>query len=233
MQEQLTLNYELLYKGFHSPITQLDCGVKCAPYNEKAVPFCCDTRHAVPTAYDSEWDYLQTKTDLWHPWQGEDPGENAKLHEQTPIGQVLLECKGHLHCERPFRTFTCRAFPFFPYINKAGEFIGLSYYCEFEQRCWLINHLEQITPQYLAEFELTYKWIFQVIPAELESFWYHSTMLRRIFGRKHRAISLIRFDGTLYKITPKNGRMRQIRADQLPRFEPYRTAANLPFPDEI
>lgn len=233
MVDFFTPNYDLLYQGFHSPITQLDCGAKCAPYNENAAPFCCDTRHAIPTAYDSEWDYLQNQTDLWHLWQGENPAEDSRLHQQTPAGQVLLECKGHLLCQRSYRTLTCRAFPFFPYITRGGELIGLSYYWEFEERCWLISHLEKVTAQYLAEFQRTYELIFRLRPSELQNFRYHSTIQRRIFGRKHRAITLIRFDGTFCKITPKNGRIRRIAADQLPRFEPYRTAMNIPFTDEL
>ena len=63
--------FTTIYAGFRSPIAELDCGRKCAPYNENAVPFCCDTRHAVPTAYKSEWVYLQANTDQWHLWEGE------------------------------------------------------------------------------------------------------------------------------------------------------------------
>jgi hypothetical protein len=233
MSGSFILDCQSLYQGFHSPITKIDCGAKCAPYNVNAVPFCCDTRHAVPTAYETEWQYLQSNTDLWHLWQGEDPLESAHLRQQTPAGQVLIECKGHLQCERQFRSFTCRSFPFFPYVNKEGEFIGLSYYWEYEQRCWLISHLDQITPQYLAEFHQTYQRIFQVRPAELQAFHFHSAVMRRVFGRKHRSITLIRFNGTFFKVTPKNSRLRRVLPAQLPKFEPYRLADTLPFPDEI
>ena len=146
---------------------------------------------------------------------------------------MLIECKGHLLCQRSYRSFTCRAFPFFPYLNKEGELIGLSYYWEYEQRCWLISHLDLITPRYLAEFHQTFQRIFQVKPAELQAFRFHSTMMRRVFGRKHRSITLVTFDGSFYKVTPKNGSLRRIKAAQLPMFEPYRLAATLPFPDEI
>ena len=45
--------FTTIYAGFHAPIAELDCGRKCSPYNEYAIPFCCDIRHTVPTAYKS------------------------------------------------------------------------------------------------------------------------------------------------------------------------------------
>jgi hypothetical protein len=227
------MDYELIYKGFYSPIARIDCGSKCAPYNEKAVPFCCDTRHAVPTAYDAEWDYLQSNTDLWHLWEVGDEKEYARLRSKTPAQHMLIECKGHLYCQRQFRSLTCRSFPFFPYFDKTGNFLGLSYYWEYEERCWVISHLDQISPVYVKEFIQTYHLIFECKPEERDSFLYHSAVMRRIFGRKHRAIPLIDFQGQFYKITPHNGRKRRIQAEQLPKFGPNRVAALLPFPDEI
>lgn len=227
------MDYELLYKGFYSPITRIDCGSKCAPYNEKAVPFCCDTRHAVPTANDAEWNYLQSNTDLWNLWEVADEKETARLRSKTPAGHVLIECKGHLHCQRQFRSLTCRSFPFFPYFDKTGNFLGLSYYWEYEERCWVISHLDQILPIFVKEFIQTYYSIFESKPEERASFHYHSAVMRRIFGRKHRAIPLIDSQGQFYKITPHNGRKRRIHSEQLPKFGPYRVAALLPFPDEI
>jgi len=65
----------MLYAAFAMPATDEDCGLRCAPYNEGGVPFCCDPRHAVPTAYREEWAYLQAHTDLWRLWQDDDPAE--------------------------------------------------------------------------------------------------------------------------------------------------------------
>ena len=224
------IDYEHLYREFRSPITDIDCGAKCAPYNEKGVPFCCDTRHTVPTAYELEWAYLQAKTDLW---QVSDPREDHRMRSQTPPGQVLIECQGHLHCKREFRSLTCRSFPFFPYVNPAGKFLGLTYYWEYEDRCWVISNLERVSMEYIKEFAQTYQLIFATSPNEKSAFQYHSAMMRRIFGRKHRAIPLIGLDGQYYKITPHNGRLRKIRAEQLSKFGVYRIAYRLPFPDEI
>lgn len=223
----------ILYNHFQSPITKLDCGEKCAPYNERGVPFCCDTGHAVPTAYQAEWEYLQENTDLWHPWKADKLEETARLQSQTPSGQVLIECKGHLLCQRSFRSLTCRSFPFFPYIHQNGEFLGLSVYWEYEERCWVINNLQVVTPEYQLEFVACYEELFRRMPEELENFSRHSAYMRRVFGRRRRAIPLLHRNGKIYKISPRSGRLRRASPEDLPKFGPYRLAAELPFPDEI
>ena len=226
------MNFAALYARFQAPISALNCGDKCAPYNENGVPFCCDTRHAVPTAYAAEWQYLRRSTNLWHLWQSDNPDETATLQNEAPTGQVLIACLGHDQCQRGFRSITCRAFPFFPYIDREGTFIGLSYYWEYEDRCWVISNLQVVSSVYKAEFIAVYDSIFEHVPGEYENFRYHSIMMRRIFGRRHRAIPLLHRNGSAYKITPRNGRKRKVPVDTLPKFGPYRLAASLPFPGE-
>ena len=232
MSEIESADLGALYAKFQAPISVLDCGEKCAPYNEYGVPFCCDTSHAVPTAYQAEWDYLQSSTDLWHLWDADDPTETARLRAETPAGQVLIECLGHVLCQRNFRSITCRAFPFFPYITRQGEFIGLSYYWQYEDRCWLISNLNTVTLEYRGQFMIVYDCIFEHIPQELANFSYHSTVMRRVFGRRKRAIPLLHRNGNTYKITPRNGRMRRVNTESLSKFGPYKIAAMMPFPDE-
>ena len=221
-----------LYAKFDTPIAAFDCGVKCAPYNELGVPFCCDTSHAIPTAYMPEWRYLQKNTDLWHTRQGDDLEEAERLRNDLPKDQILIECLGHNLCQRSFRSVTCRAFPFFPYITKDNEFIGLSYYWDYEDRCWIISHLETVTHGYVQAFVNTYETLFDVIPEDFGNFRYHSIIMRRIFGRQKREIPLLHRDGNHYLVTPGNGQLDRIDKADLPKFGPYAIADMLPFPDE-
>lgn len=222
-----------LYADFDAPIAAFDCGRKCAPYNEYGVPFCCDTSHAIPTAYQAEWAYLETNTDLWHLWEGDDPAETRELRAETPVGQHLIECLGHRYCQRNFRSVTCRAFPFFPYITRDGEFIGLSYYWQYEERCWVINYLEVVTPAYVQQFVAAYDWIFENISGELGNFRYHSIIMRRVFGRQKRAIPLLHRNGGVFAVTPKDGSLEPLDPARLPKQGPYEIAARMPFPDEV
>jgi hypothetical protein len=222
-----------LYHRFQAPIAALDCGELCAPHNERGVPFCCDLHHAIPTAYLREWDYLQSNTDLWHAWQGHSARETERIRSQVPEGQVPVACKGHLLCQRSFRAITCRAFPFFPYLTRQGIFIGLGYYWEYEDRCWVISHLDAVSREYRAEFCAAFEALFKSMPEERENFWRFSKIMRQVFGRRHRAIPILHRNGLAYKITPRNGRMRRIETEKLPVFGPYHIADQLPFPDEM
>lgn len=221
-----------LYSGFDSPLSPLDCGQKCAPYN-RGVPFCCDTRHAVPTAYQAEWLYLQDHTRLWHRWAAPDPAETARLEQEAGPDLVLIECLGHQHCERDFRSIVCRAFPFFPYLDSRGDFLGLSFYWEYADRCWVISNLGIVTPEYRAEFIRTYTRIFEHMPAERENFFQHSAEMRRVFAQVRRTIPLLHRDGQSYKLSPKTERLRLVPPTHFPKYGPYQISDALLFPDEL
>jgi hypothetical protein len=236
MRERDRLNqvaFVTLYAQFHSPITELDCGRKCAPYNENGVPFCCDTNHTVPTAYPEEWQYLEASTDLWHPWQSSEDHETNRLHSMTPEGHILITCQGHEHCQRGFRSITCRSFPFFPYLSEEDQFIGLSYYWEYEDRCWVISNLDFVRPEYRQEFSAAYQVIFEQLPEERDIYRYYSQEMRDIFARHRRSITLLHRDGKNYKISPSTGKLRRLPQNKVPKFGVYQIAARLPFPDEL
>ena len=229
----MSLLFPHLYARFEAPIASLDCGQRCAPYNERGVPFCCDTRHTIPTAYLAEWEFLQSSTDLWHAYRAPDAAEAARLAAQTPAGQVLIECLGHDRCQRSFRSVVCRAFPFFPYITREGKFIGLAYYWEYEDRCWVISHLEVVTPEYRGQFVGAFEALFAAYPEELEGFRQESIRMRRVFGRRKRAIPLLHRNGRWYKISPRSGRLRRVDAQALGLYGVYKIVESLPFSEAL
>ena len=233
MERMIAEDFAGLYACFHAPIAYVDCGQRCAPYNEGDAPFCCDTRHAVPAAYLVEWEYLEQHTDLWHVWEGKTPELTEQLRAQAPDGQVLIECKGYSLCQRDFRSLTCRAFPFFPYITRQGQFVGLSCYWEYEQCCWVINNLQVVSPLYVEQFVQAFDWLFTRMPDELTLFQHFSRRMRRVFGRRHRLIPLFHRDGRFYKISPRDGRLRRSAPEKYPKSGVYKIAASLPFPDEL
>ena len=221
-----------LYNTFHSPIAAFDCGNRCSPYNEYGIPFCCDTRHVIPSAYQSEWRYLQDSTDLWHLWQAENPEDTIRLREQAQPGQVLIECRGHLQCQRGYRSIACRTFPFFPYISSSREFLGLSIYWEYVDRCWVISNLHAVTGDYCQEAVSAFEMIFVQSPADLDHFASFSESMRGEFKRKNRMIPLLHRNGQTYKISAGNERMHCVGSSDFPKFGVYRLAASLPFPGE-
>lgn len=215
-----------IYQRFHSPIAELDCGKQCAPHNPSGKPFCCDICHAVPAAYKSEWRYFKQNTQLWHRWRGDECGnitvkERARLAADTPENMILLACLGPSHCERDFRALSCRQFPFFPYVTSEYRFIGMAYEWEFEDKCWVISNLSQVTQQYRAEFFQTFDQLFALFQDEFEGYAVHSEKLRAAFARRKRRFSLLHRNGNAYLVSPVSEKLRRVEMNQLPTFGAY------------
>ncbi len=214
-----------LYAGLNQPIAALDCGAQCAPQHPLGKPFCCDICHAVPAAHLSEWATLQTRTQLWHSWRGDEcaaePVDRSELEDSLPSGMILLACLGHQACERDYRLLSCRQFPFFPYVTSDYRFIGLSYDWEFEDKCWVISNLAQVTPAYRAQFIATYDQLFALFQDEFESYALRSQEMREVFAEKRRRIPLLHRNGGYALISPHSERARRVAARALPKFGPY------------
>jgi hypothetical protein len=169
--------------------------------------------------------YLQENTNLWHPYLGNecaDPGENLLGAESPPAHMRLLECQGPDLCQRPFRSLSCRQFPFFPYVTSTGNFIGLAYDWEFENVCWVISHLHRVTPAYRAEFVRTYDELFDGWGADYKSYYLRSEEMRDIFTQRKRRIPLLHRNGRDYLISPVSERLRRVDSSRLPQFGFYK-----------
>ena len=224
------MNFDKLYHSLQAPISDLDCGQKCAPFNANGIPFCCDICQAIPAAYKSEWEYLQKRTDLWHLWKKEECQSTEDGQEQAiedlPDNMLLLACKGVQHCQRNYRAISCRQFPFFPYVSEDFRFIGLAYEWEFENQCWVISHLEQVSDAYRQEFVHTFDEIFNLWPEEMESYAIKSEEIRaEFFHRKHR-IPILHRNGKNYLLSPGSENLRMTTMSKFRKFSPYNHEGN-------
>jgi hypothetical protein len=215
------VDYAALYAAFDAPIAAFDCGARCAAHNKSGAPFCCDTRHAVPTVYEDEWAYLQAQTDLWHLWQGRSLAETRRVQEETPPGMLLLECKGHRLCQRDFRSLACRAFPFFPYITVDDRFLGLTVYWQFRSQCWVISNLAVASERFRQECIAAFETLFDHLPAEHDGYRALSISMRRVYSRWKRPIPLLHRNGGFYKIAPHSARLRRVDPASFEKFAPY------------
>jgi len=219
------IDFRSLLAGFNAATTPLDCGKMCAPFNPSGKPFCCDICHAVPVAYKPEWDYLKTRTSLWHLWRGDEctdePVNPDDLLEETPEHLLLLSCKGPDQCEREFRATSCRQFPFFPYITSDFRFIGLAHDWEFESKCWILSHLDQVTDEYRQEFIKTFDLIFSYWMDDFDSYAALSEEVREHYLSIHKRIPLLHRNGSNYLISPKNESIRKIELNQMKLHPPY------------
>ncbi|MBO6522005.1 MAG: hypothetical protein JJ900_17870 [Rhodospirillales bacterium] len=211
--------YRRIFNGFSAPVVPLDCGEKCRHLND-GVPVCCDIGHAVPIMDKSEYKLLRSRSDLWSKYKPEDDhGEELvnSLHDDC----VACECKGAKFCERDNRSLSCRAFPFFPYIDKSGEMLGLATYWTFEDRCWVISNMRKVTREFIEEFFDSYEHLFKKKPDEFDVFKDYSATMRRVFSRKKRAIYIIDRDKKFHAILPKGAGMHRVKKRELPAFEPF------------
>lgn len=226
------LDVRALYDAFDAPVCDLDCGLKCAPHNPdgSGKPVCCDICQAVPVAYLQEWDYLQSHTDLWHEWRGDecpaDPTDPAELRSETPEHLLLLACKGPAFCQRNYRASSCRQFPFFPYVTADYRLIGLAYEWDFEPTCWVISHLDQVTATYRREFIHFYDEMFNRWPDEFESYAALSEDMRAAFCEMHRRIPILHRNGKAYLLSPASERLTKVDPAALRKFGPYCESAD-------
>jgi len=219
------MDFPNLYNRFQLPVVPFDCGELCAPHNPNLKPFCCDICHAVPSAYHQEWDFLAANTDLWHPWRGdecigshEDPWN---LMAETPETMCLVACLGPDKCQRMFRSLSCRQFPFFPYITPDNVFVGLAYNWAFEDTCWVISHLDQVSDDYRVQFVQFYDHFFLKNPGEIRTYAERSFQIRSDFMALKRSIPILHRDGGYYLLRPINQRLRAVEPDRLPLFGVY------------
>jgi hypothetical protein len=221
------LDFEHIYARFDAPVTAVDCGQMCAPHNPSGKPFCCDICHAVPVAYRPEWDYLQRNSDLWHTWRGDEcPAEvfdPQEVWDETPKHMLLLACKGPALCQRNFRSVSCRQFPFFPYITTDSRFLGLVYEWAFEDMCWVINRLNQVSQAYRSEFVRFYDEILAQWPEDFESYAIHSEEMREEFSKRKQRIPLLHRNGKDYLLSPGSERLQCVPAERFRRYGLYRT----------
>jgi hypothetical protein len=215
--------YRRIYETFQAPVSRFDCGRKCAPHNG-GEPVCCSTEHAIPVADRPEFDLLRSRSDLWRRYKPPDAQarrEIADLHDDC----VAIECKGARHCERDNRTMACRAFPFFPYMTRAGEIVGLAYYWAFEDRCWVISNLGIVTPEFVRECIAAFEMVFAADRLEYETHLRLAADMRRVFARRNKIIPIVGRDGTFLAVEPRTHVLRRVVPDEFPAFGPYQNEA--------
>ena len=221
--------YRRIYARFQAPVSRYDCGRKCAPLNG-GTPVCCSTENAIPIVDKSEWQLLKSRSDLWHLYLKRDAAtlaERKDMHRDCR----LVECKGARHCERENRSMSCRAFPFFPYLTAADEFVGLAPFWDFADRCWLMNNMQVVDRDFVTEFVAAHEMLFEADKKEREANFDHSAAMRRVFTRWNRLIPLIGRGGDYLAVEPRTHRIRPadwreyVRHDQFKDEAPARPAA--------
>ena len=218
------VDFRRLYEGFDAAVSRFDCGRKCAPLNG-GEPVCCSTENAVPVVNKIEFELLKTRTDLWKEFKPYDYATRQIVAELTP-DCMAIACKGVRHCERDNRTIACRGFPFFPYLTRQKEFVGLGTYWVFEDRCWMMSNLEVVDQAFIDQFVATYETLFVKDPSEFKTYVDFSAAARRVYSRWKRTIPLLGRGGELLIVEPSSGEIRRGRKKDYPKIAPFDSEKN-------
>ena len=161
----------------------------------------------------------------WHRIRGDecpsDPIDLPKMQAETPHYMHLMACNGPAFCERDYRTLSCRQFPFSPYITADDRLIGLTYNWDFEEVCWVISNLDQVSDQYRKEFLDIYDHLLFEHPSEYDSYYWLSEDMREHFTKTGRSIPILHRDGSYYLLNPETDELTPIDPHEFPKFGPY------------
>jgi hypothetical protein len=213
------------------PLCEIDCGLKCGPYNDYGVPICCDINQVVPAAFELEWEYLKDQTDFWSPWKSSNP-HFYDLEEEVQNGQVLIQCQGYQECQRDYRTLTCRAFPFFPYLDSKDTLSGMAYFPEFRSGCWIISNLDVVSQPYKEAFQGTFQELFAIYPDYLKDHADFCRYIREQAAEEHKKIVMLGFYGGAFLVDPLTEEKIQVEYKELSAFGPFEITRELRFPGE-
>ncbi len=215
--------FQRIYDRFSAPISKFDCGQHCSPLNGGS-PVCCSTEHAVPVAHKVEWHLLKERSDLWHTFKPYDAATRQIVNELAH-DCCAIECKGPRFCERDNRTLACRAFPFFPYITRDDQTLGLSVYWIYEDRCWVISNLAKVDTLFVNQCLDAFAILFAADREEYETYREQSASMRRVFTRWKRPIPILTREGTALNVLPGGKGTRATKAAAFPKLGAYASAA--------
>lgn len=218
-------DYSNIYEQFQAPVSPgIDCGKFCSPLNE-GEPVCCTTQHAIPLVDKAEYKLLRSRTKMWTKLEPFDQ-HSKKVIDDHAASCVAVECNGAKYCERDNRSLACRAFPFFPYLNKNKEIIGVSIYWEFKDRCWVMSNLKYVNAGYIKELIDAYRYIFKKDSEEENAFFNQSVTMRRLFSRKKWSIPILDEQGKSHIILPKSNNLTSIQSSKLEKYFPFNSLKN-------
>jgi hypothetical protein len=192
-EEEIEYYYTLLKEE----ITDYNCGTLCAPYY-KGIPYCCVADQAVPLIYKSEFNFLKSRTDLWYKWK---PGneEDKELLSSARSDQVFCECRGVAHCDRRYRSITCRTFPLEPYFDRKNVFVGLTFLEDFllkdpesgKVKCPLTSRKKDIRQEFIDEHFIFWEKLLLRLPDEAETYQMSSASIRKYHKKINKKVSVL------------------------------------------
>jgi hypothetical protein len=186
-EKQLKRFYRLL----SVPMTDFDCGSKCAPDND-GVPYCCDREQVTPVLFRDEYRWHREQGTFWKKMPIKTKQEK-KLVEETCTYNVFSLCPGVKNCRRTLRSLSCRMFPFEPFLDKKGSVIGLVYQDGDNERCPLIGKSRRFYNQaYISNAIRVWQELVDTFPEEKEMYLRESRRRKRLATRTGKPLTIFK-----------------------------------------
>ncbi|UCE20472.1 MAG: hypothetical protein JSV84_09095 [Gemmatimonadota bacterium] len=186
-------DFEYIYRNYESTPVRFDCGKLCAPENG-GIPYCCDTGWLIPVMYKWEFSYLLKHTDLWVRFKPKTKHEK-NIIEETDKNTVFGQCLGHKGCDRKYRSVSCRIFPFEPYLDLEGKFLGMVYSYRLGNKCPLVDKPKLVSKKFISDQTKMWTYIFERDSAERQVYREQSIQVRRYLSRKKKPIYIFTPEG--------------------------------------
>ncbi len=186
-------NFEKLYQILKSPVCDFDCGELCSK-NNNGVPVCCEVNVVVPILYKEEYDYLCSNSTLWKKFKPKSDDDHELL-EDCGYDDIAAVCKGHKNCDRDYRSLVCRTFPFYPFIDEEGVFIGLTYNYDFEAKCIIVGNCDIVSKTYLRELIEAWNYIFSLDEEEFEGHYNISREIEVKRKKEKKVLHILNIEG--------------------------------------
>lgn len=177
-------------------IVLYDCASLCKDYYN-GIPFCCVSDNAVPILYKAEYEYLRKKTNLWFKWTPKNK-DDKELFDYVRDDQIFAECQGIKHCDRRYRSLTCRTFPLEPYIDLRGVFVGLTFMKDFIKKdkntgtkCPLALKSHDIRQEFIDSHFVYWQELMLRLTDEYKVYTYSSKSLRRHAKKKNENLIVL------------------------------------------
>ncbi len=112
--------------------------------------------------------------------------------------------------------------PFYPYLTRQKEFVGIGTYWVFEDRCWMMSNLEIVDRTFVEQFIATYEALFIKDHSEFTTYVDFSASARRVYSRWKREIPLLGRQGELLIVDALDRRASApARRKTIPKIAPF------------
>jgi hypothetical protein len=186
----VTLDWEKIYREFTASATDEDCGGLCRN-GSRTIAACCDARLFSLITYADELAFARPRTTCWHRKRPQTAKERRTVASWVEY-IVPARCVQPRHCDRPYRSLTCRFFPLEPYIDARSRFIGLTYVYGGARHCPLIRREADLRQEFVDQCVAVWRLIFATYPDERRCYADTSRRLRARFTRQGRRIRVFR-----------------------------------------